>query len=556
MRCLRGVLEAASGFEPLHRGFADLSLNHLGTPPLRVECDFYHGAAFVSIGPGFALQSRAACKPCTWHHGYMTAISEYGLFIDGNYCSSEDRYEREYPYTGEIVARIARASAAQADAAIDAAARAFSKTRRFSRAQRAEILTTIAKGIAERRSDFENAILYCTGKPISYARAEVTRTIGVFTLAAEETKRFGGHYEPLDFDPSRPGAVGMVERFPIGPITAIAPFNFPLNLVSHKVAPALATGNTVIVKPPPQCPGPALLLAEIATAAGAPAGAVNVISADPPVAERLVTDDRVKALFFTGSTKVGWALKARAVRKRVTLELGGNGGLIIDDDVDIAAAAKQAARGAFVHAGQVCLSVQRIFVQQKIYDAFIKQFVDETERFPSGDPADEKTLAGPMIDSAAADRVMQWIAEARAAGAPILTGDRRQGAVVAPTIIETRDPKFHRLRVWCEEVFGPVATVEPFQSFDDAVRSVNDSPYGLQAGVLTNNLEHAMFAFREIEAGAVIVGETGVFRVDSYPFGGVKDSGFGREGVAYAMEAMTEPRMLVLNLPGASTGGR
>ncbi len=355
---------------------------------------------------------------------------------------------------------------------------------------------------------------------------------------------------------ARPAALGMVERFPIGPITAIAPFNFPLNLVSHKVAPALATGNTLIVKPPPQCPAPALMLAEIATAAGAPPGAVNVISADPPVAERLVTDDRVKMLLFTGSTRVGWSLRDKAGRKRVTLELGGNGGLIVDEDVDLELAARQAARGAFVHAGQVCLSVQRIFVHHKVYDRFLKHFVDETERFPIGDPMDDKTLAGPLIDNAAADRVMNWIAEAQTAGAPILTGNRRQGTVVAPTIIETRESRFHRLRVWCEEVFGPVATVEPVESFAAAVREVNDSPYGLQAGVLTNNLEHAILAFREIDAGAVIVGETGVFRVDSYPFGGVKDSGTGREGVRYAMESMTEPKMLVLNVPGALSAGR
>ncbi len=485
----------------------------------------------------------------TWHDGSMAGVSEYNLFIDGRYCGSGDRYERTYPYTGEVVGRIARADMAQADAAIAAAARAYAETRRYTRARRAEMLAAIARGIADRREEFERSIVYCTGKPISYARAEVSRSVGVFTLAAEETKRFGGTYEPLDFDPARPGAVGMVERFPIGPITAIAPFNFPLNLVSHKVAPAIATGNTVIVKPPPQCPGPALLLAEIATAAGMPAGAVNVISADPPVAERLVTDDRVRMLLFTGSTKVGWALQGKAARKRVTLELGGNGGLIVDEDVDLEVAARQAARGAFVHAGQVCLSVQRIFAHHKIYDRFVKYLVDETERFPTGDPMDDKTLAGPMIDKDAAGRVMAWIAEAKAAGAPILTGNRRDGAVVAPTLIEMRDPKLHRLRVWCEEVFGPVATVEPVHSFEDAVREVNDSPYGLQAGVLTNNLEHAMLAFREIEAGAVIVGETGVFRVDSYPFGGMKDSGMGREGVRYAMESMTDPKMLVLNLP-------
>jgi len=486
----------------------------------------------------------------------MAPVSEYNLFIDGKPCTSDDRYERAYPYTGEVVARIARATAAQAEEAIGAAARAFAETRRFSRARRAELLIAIAQGIAKRRAEFERAIVYCTAKPISYARAEVARSVGVFTLAAEEAKRFGGHYEPLDFDPTRPGAVGMVERFPIGPVTAIAPFNFPLNLVSHKVAPAIAAGNTVIVKPPPQCPGPALMLAEIATSAGAPAGAINVLSADPPVAERLVTDDRVRMLMFTGSTAVGWALQAKAARKRVTLELGGNGGLIVDENVDLAIAAQQAARGAFVHAGQVCLSVQRIFVHHKVYDRFLKLFVVEGERFPTGDPMDDKTLAGAMIDNAAADRVMNWIAQAKAAGAPILCGNHRRGAVVAPTIVETRDPKFHRLRVWCEEVFGPVATVEPFESFADAVREVNDSPYGLQAGVLTNNLDHAMFAFREIDAGAVIVGETGVFRVDSYPFGGVKDSGMGREGVRYAMESMTEPKMLVLNLPAAAGGKR
>ncbi len=482
------------------------------------------------------------------------AISEYKLFIDGQLCDSDDHYEVTYPFTGEVVARVARARPNDAESALAAAARAFGETRRFSRAQRADLLMAIARGIAERRGEFEHAIVYGTGKPISYARAEVSRTVGVFTLAAEEVKRFGGTYEPLDFDPSRPGAVGLVERFPIGPITAIAPFNFPLNLVSHKVAPALATGNTLIVKPPPQCPGPALLLAEIATAAGVPAGAVNVLSADPAVAETLVTDPRVKMLMFTGSTKVGWMLQAKAARKRVTLELGGNGGLIVDEDVDLATAAGQAARGAFVHAGQVCLSVQRIFVHRKVYDRFLKLFVDQTERFPIGDPMDEKTLAGPMIDNAAAGRVMDWIAEAKAASAGILTGNRRDGAVVSPTIIELRDPRLHRLRVWCDEVFGPVATVEPVDSFAEAVREVNDSPYGLQAGVLTNNLEHAMLAFREIEAGAVIVGETSVFRVDSYPFGGVKDSGMGREGVRYAMEAMTEPRMLVLNLPGAMGG--
>jgi acyl-CoA reductase-like NAD-dependent aldehyde dehydrogenase len=481
----------------------------------------------------------------------MASTPHYGHFIDGKPVDSSDHYDIPYPFTGEKVATAARAGEAEIEAAAAAAARSFALTRRFSRAQRADILSAMSRGIAERRGEFERAITVCTGKPISYARAEVARTIGVFALAGEEVKRFGGSFEPLDFDPLHPGAVGMVERFPIGPIAAIAPFNFPLNLVSHKVAPAIATGNTIVVKPPPQCPAPALMLAEIALASGLPPGALNVVSADPPVAERLATDQRFKMLSFTGSAKVGWALKQKAGRQRVSLELGGNGGLIIDDSADLETAAARAARGAFVHAGQVCLSVQRIFVHRAIYKDFIERFAAETARLGVGDPMDERTLVGPLIDQGAAARVMEWIAEAAKAGARIVTGNKREGAVVWPTIVELGDRRLHHLRVWCEEVFGPVATVEPIDSFAEGIELTNDSPYGLQAGVFTANLAHAFAAFREIEAGAVIVGDTGVFRVDTYPFGGVKESGVGREGIRWAMEAMTEPRMLVLNVPPA-----
>jgi len=275
------------------------------------------------------------------------------------------------------------------------------------------------------------------------------------------------------------------------------------------------------------------------------------VSADPGVAEQLAVDERLKMLSFTGSAKVGWALKARSGKKRVALELGGNGGLLVDQGSNLADAASRTARGAFVHAGQVCLSVQRVFVHRNVYREFLDLFVKETKNLGVGDPMNEKTLVGPLIHREAADRVMSWIAEAKKAGAPILCGDRQDGAVVAPTVIELPDRKLHSLRVWCEEIFGPVATIESVDSFDEGVAAVNDSPYGLQAGVFTSNLEHAFHAFREIEAGAVIVGETGVFRVDTYPFGGVKDSGLGREGIRYAMESMTEPRMLVLNMPPA-----
>jgi acyl-CoA reductase-like NAD-dependent aldehyde dehydrogenase len=478
------------------------------------------------------------------------AVPLYRLFIDGQGVDTSDHYELRYPFNGEIVGTVARASEHETDAAIAGATRAYDETRRLPRARRAEILFAMSRGVAERRSDFERAITLGTGKPIDYARAEVGRTVGVLALAAEETKRFGQSAEPIDFEAANTGSVGIVERFPIGPIAAIAPFNFPLNLVTHKVAPAIATGNTMVVKPPPQCPGPALMLAELAAEAGLPKGALNVISADPPVAERLAVDERIKMVSFTGSAKVGWALKALAGTKRVALELGGNGGLIVDDGTDLEYAAARTARGAFLHAGQVCLSVQRVFVHRNVYFAFLKHLVDATERLGVGDPMDERTVVGPLISSQAADRVMEWIGEAKAAGAGILTGDRRTGNVVAPTLVELSEPKLHRLRVWCEEIFGPAATVEPINSFAEGIAATNDSPYGLQSGVFTPKLEHAFMAFREIEAGAVIVGDTGVFRVDTYPFGGVKGSGLGREGVRWTMESMTEPRMLVLSLRG------
>jgi acyl-CoA reductase-like NAD-dependent aldehyde dehydrogenase len=479
----------------------------------------------------------------------MAPLPVYQHFIDGKFVDSTDHYDIRYPYTDEKIASVARAGAAEIEAAIASAARAFGETRRLSRAQRSDILSAISRGVSERRGEFERAITLGTGKPIDYARGEVGRTIGVFELAAEEVKRFGGSYEPLDFDPLRPGAIGMVERQPLGAIAAIAPFNFPLNLVSHKVAPALATGNTVVVKPPPQCPAPSLMLAEIALATGLPPGAFNVVSANPPIAERLVTDERLRMLSFTGSAKVGWALKAKTGRQRVALELGGNGGLIVDETADVADAAARAARGAFIHAGQVCLSVQRIFVHRRVYRDFLDRFVDETGKLGVGDPMKEGTLVGPLIDREAASRVMDWIAEAKRAGAKVLCGDRRDGAVVWPTVVELTQREHHRLRVWCEEIFGPVATVEAIDSFDEGIKLTNDSPYGLQAGVFTTDLSRAFAAFREIEAGAVIVGDTGVFRVDTYPFGGTKGSGLGREGVRWAMEEMTEPRMLVLNLP-------
>src|SRR5579875_80577 len=472
----------------------------------------------------------------------------FRLFINGAWVETSARDELRSPYDNSLQGYVFQAGAREIDEAVEGCANAFRLTRELSRGERAERLAAFAQAVAQRQEEIARAVTLTTGKPISYSRQEAARAAVVLDLAAEEAKRFGGAFEPLDHDLTRRFALGIVERFPVGPVAAITPFNFPVTLAVHKVGPALAVGNTVVLKPPPQCPQPALVLAECAAKAGFPPGSLNVVCAEPSVAERLVLDERVRMVSFTGSAKVGWALKQLAPRKRFCLEMGGNGGLIIDEDVDVEYAANRAARGAFIHAGQVCTSVQRIFVHRRVYGEFLRHFIAQTEKLKVGDPLDEATIVGPMINEAAAERVMQWIMEAKDSGATILTGARKEGNFVWPTVVEIATKEGHELKPWREEVFGPVVTVERIESFAEGLALVNDSRYGLQAGVFTENLERAFMAFRKLEVGAVIVGDTSLFRVDTYPFGGVKDSGFGREGVRYAMEAMTEPRALILNL--------
>jgi glyceraldehyde-3-phosphate dehydrogenase (NADP+) len=470
---------------------------------------------------------------------------QYKLLIGGEWRETGVSAEIRSPYTGKVVGRIPWGSAKELEDAIGAAEAAFRETRTLSRRRRSEILAAIAAGIRERRGELAELIARESGKPLTLAAGEVGRAVGTFTLAAEEAKRFAGEVVPVDVEQRTEGYVCVTERFPIGPIAALSPFNFPLNLVAHKLAPCLATGNTMVLKPPPQAPLTSLVLGEIALAAGAPPGSFNIVHLEIPLAERLVADDRLKMLTFTGSARVGWMLKARAGKKRVLLELGGNAGAIVHKDADVGWAAERCAAGGFGHAGQVCIKVQRVYVHQNVYDSFMSAFLRRVQALKVGDPMDPATDVGPLIDEAAARRVEDWVEEARKGGAAILCGGKRNGGFFEPTVLSGTT---NEMLVKREEVFGPVVTVDRYRDFADALAAVNDSAYGLQAGVFTHDLRLVAEAFRVLEVGGVIANDYPTLRVDNYPYGGTKDSGLGREGVRYAMEAMTEPRALVVNL--------
>src|SRR6201987_818275 len=473
------------------------------------------------------------------------AAKSWGLFVDGKWLNEGEPADVHSPYDRSVVGEVHLGSAAHAEAAVRAAQRAFETTKKSPSYERKGILNAISEGIRARHEDFSQVILFKAGKPIKTARVEVDRAIFTFAVAAEEATRIGGEWLPLDLQSSVASRAGIVGRFPVGAILAITPFNFPLNLVAHKVAPAIAAGCTIILKPAPQTPLSSLLLAEVVASAGLTAGAFNVFPLAKDVAEKLVSDDRLKMLTFTGSAKVGWALKQKAGKKKVTLELGGNAGVIVHSDVDVAYAAERCVAGGFSYSGQTCISVQRIYVQRTVYDNFLSTLVAGVKKLRMGNPADDSTDVGPLINEGAARRIEEWICEAAAGGAKIETGGKREGSMVEPTVLTHTRPE---MKVSCEEGFGPVVLVEPYDKFADAIRQVNDSPNGLQAGVFTRDFKLLFTAFDELEVGGVISGDTSSFRIDHMPYGGVKDSGLGREGLRYAIEEMTEPRLLVLNI--------
>ena len=449
------------------------------------------------------------------------------------------------PYNGKPVADVCLAGKAEADEAVARAVEASAAMRNLPAHVRAGALLKIAGRLDARQDEIARMMTAESGKPIADARREVGRAVQTFTIASEEAKRIGGDVIPMDLTPGMDRHLSLLRRFPVGPVLGITPFNFPLNLVAHKVAPCLAAGNPMVLKPAPQTPLAALLLAEIVLDTELPPGALSVVPCDNTVAEQMVTDERFKVLSFTGSAAVGWMLKARSGKKRVLLELGGNAGVIVEPDADLDLAAARCAAGGYAYSGQTCISVQRVFAHESVYDRFVEQLVARVKALKTGDPAEEATVIGPLIDEAAAKRVEQWIQEATAQGARVLTGGTRAGSVVAATVLADVTPA---MKVSCREVFGPVVTVSRYKDFAAALASLNDSDYGLQAGVFTRDVDRIFRAYRELEVGAVLANEIPTFRAEHMPYGGVKNSGLGREGVRYAIEDMTELKLLILNL--------
>lgn len=409
--------------------------------------------------------------------------------------------------------------------------------------ERAACLRRIADALQSRLTEFADLMAREAGKPITQARAEIDRAVFVFRDAAEEATRIGGEQMPLDATAMGKGRIGLTRRIPLSPIAAITPFNFPVLLAAHKIAPAIACGASLTLKPPPQDPLTTLKLGEIIAASGYPAGGINIVACELPVAERLVKDERVRMITFTGSGKAGWAIRAGAGTKRVALELGGNAGVIVEADGDVAFAAQRCAIGGYAYAGQSCISVQRILVHEKVHEQFLADFAARVAKLVVGDPMNAATEVGPMIDEASAKRAEAWVAAAAQGGATIVTGGTRRGALFQPTVLTGTTPD---QAVNCEEVFAPVTTVSAYTDFADAVRRLNDSQYGLQAGVFTGSVSTMMRAWSGLDVGAVMGNEIPSWRVDRMPYGGAKASGLGREGVRYAIEEMTELRLLTL----------
>ncbi|MBZ0268462.1 aldehyde dehydrogenase family protein [bacterium] len=470
-------------------------------------------------------------------------MNRYRMRIGGELRDSDRVETVSSPYDASPVGEVCVGGDRDMDDAIEAATVAFETTRRLPTHRRAAILEGAAAGLGARAAEIAELMARESGKPIRFCRGEVTRAVVTFTLGAAETRTFGGEVMPIDLEPRAEGRLCLFTRVPRGPVAAISPFNFPLNLIAHKLSPAVAVGASMVLKPPPQCPLTGHVLGEVLAEAGLPEGALNILHCDPPVAQRMVEDDRMKVLSFTGSDVVGWKLKAIAGRKQVLLELGGNAPCVIDEDADLDAAMGAIVAGAWANAGQVCIKVQRIYVHASRHDEFLERFLAETRLVKCGDPLDEETVVGPMIEKQHVERVLAWIREAEEGGARRLCGGEADGQVLQPTILTGVKTD---ARVCKDEVFGPVTVVEPFDHFDDAIAACNAGRFGLQAGVFTRDIERAMRAFRDLDYGGVMINDVPTFRVDNFPYGGTKDSGFGREGVRFAMEEMTEPKVLVM----------
>jgi acyl-CoA reductase-like NAD-dependent aldehyde dehydrogenase len=473
-----------------------------------------------------------------------TTATEKRLLIGGEWVETGDWVEVRSPYSGDVVGRVAKGGAEEAKRAVDAAEKAMAEP--LPAHKRAEILVRVAGYLGKRHDEVARLISDEAGKPMKAARVEAKRAMSTYTFAAVEARKLAGEMVPMDAAQAGEGKLAFTLRQPIGVVGAISPFNFPLNLVAHKIAPALAAGCAVVLKPASQTPLSALLLAELESEAGLPPGWLNVlVGPASEIGDVLVEDERVRAITFTGSSEVGWKLAERAPRKRVNLELGNSTPVIVHGDADLDVAAEKLAANAFSFAGQSCISVQRIYVQKWVYDEFLERFLPRVEQLVLGDPADEETDVGPVVDEAARERILAWIDEAREQGAQLLTGGTVEGELIRPTVIAnaTLDMKVCR-----EEVFGPVCVVNSYETLGEAIAAANGTRYGLQAGIFAGSIDAALRAAQELEFGGVTVNEAPTFRADQMPYGGVKDSGNTREGPAYAVRELTEEHLVVIQL--------
>jgi len=473
-----------------------------------------------------------------------TTATEKPLLIGGEWLETGEWQEVRSPYSGEVVGRVAKAGADETRRAVDAAAAAMEEP--LPAHKRAEILVRVAGALGRRHDEVARLISDEAGKPMKAARVEASRAMSTYTFSAVEARKLAGAMIPMDASQAGEGKLAFTLRRPLGVVGAISPFNFPLNLVAHKIAPSLAAGCAVVLKPAAQTPLSALLLAELEHEAGLPPGWLNVVvGPSSEIGDVLVEDDRVKVITFTGSSGVGWKLAERSPRKRVNLELGNSTPLIVEADADLDAAVAATAQHGFSFAGQSCISIQRVYVQDGVHDEFVSALLPKVEALTLGDPADEETDVGPVIDEDARDRILEWVDEARSGGAEILTGGDLDGELIRPTVIANADAE---LKVSCQEVFGPVVTVNRYGTLDEAIELANGTEFGLQAGIFTGSIRTAMRAAQELEFGGVTVNEAPTFRADQMPYGGVKESGNTKEGPAYAVRELTDERVVVIDL--------
>ncbi len=471
-------------------------------------------------------------------------MSTRPFLVNGDWRTGEGTFEVKSPFDDSVVAEIGVPTDADVEEAAATAHETFKTSQHLPIHARSEALDHISKRLSETIDENAELIAREGGKPLKWAKVEATRAVSTFRWASEVIRHGNDEMMRLDTEAALGSRMGLLRRFPIGPVLGITPFNFPLNLVAHKVAPALGVGAPIVVKPASSTPIGSLRLAEFFAETDLPKGMYQVLPVRSKVADGMARDDRYRKISFTGSAEIGWYLKNLDPKKKVTLELGGNAGVIVHSDADLDHAAARIAFGGYYQAGQSCISVQRVLVASEVYDEFAIRLVKQIESLKVGDPMDPTVDVGPVIDRGEVTRIGEWVAEAVAQGAELLTGGTGEGPMFQPTLLSQTTPQ---MKVRCEEIFGPVVTISPYQTFEEALAEVNNSKYGLQAGVFTNDINRAFEAHRTLEVGGVIVNDVSAFRADQMPYGGSKDSGFGREGLRFAMEEMTEPRIMVLS---------